>query len=75
MHSIISLPAGSFTSAGTIPTKVLFFEKKGNTKKFGFARLKVNSQKANDQKEDFSSSRKIFNEKKLGYMFMDKKYR
>ena len=46
VHSVVSLPAGSFTSTGAaIPTKILFFEKKGKTKKFGFVKLMVNLQK------------------------------
>ena len=66
VHSIISLPAGSFTSTGAaIPTKVLFFEKKGKTKKIWFCEVEGKfTKKQTIQKEDFSSLRKVFNEKK-----------
>ena len=39
VHSVVGLPAGSFTSTGAaIPTKILFFEK-GKTKKVWFCEV------------------------------------
>ena len=66
VHSVVSLPAGSFTSTGAaIPTKILFFEKKGKTKKVWFCEIDGKfTKKQTIQKDDFFKLNSIFNSKK-----------